>query len=239
MHKFAVFDLDGTLIRWQLYHAIFDTLARAGNIDSELYKRVTSARADWKRRLSDFDTYQMVMIEVFEQVLQGIPVTQFTNAIDIAFEEHKDQSYIYTRELVASLKDQDYLLFAISGSPMEAVERISQHYGFDDCIGAIFHQANGKFTGKITTPAINKKQTLNDLIRKHSLDLSGSIAIGDTENDIQMLEMVERPIAFNPARKLFNHAHKQGWEIVVERKNMVYKFLERNGQYSLEIDSNT
>ena len=37
MNKFAVFDIDGTLIRWQLYHAIADELAKSGHIDAETY----------------------------------------------------------------------------------------------------------------------------------------------------------------------------------------------------------
>jgi phosphoserine phosphatase len=28
--RFAVFDLDGTLVRWQLYHALVDRLAKKG-----------------------------------------------------------------------------------------------------------------------------------------------------------------------------------------------------------------
>lgn len=238
MKKFAVFDLDGTLIRWQLYHSIFDYLAREGSIDPELYKKVTSARMDWKRRTSDFDTYQGVMVRVFEQVLQGIPVTQFSRATQETFQEHKDQSYIYTRELVTSLKQLGYMLLAISGSPAEAVERIAEHYGFDDYVGAVFHQKDGKFTGKITTPAINKKQTLENLIKKHGVELAGSIAIGDTENDIQILEIVDRPIAFNPSKKLFEYAQKSNWEIVVERKNVVYKFQPEGNQYVLNPEHN-
>lgn len=236
MSKFAVFDLDGTLIRWQLYHSIFDFLARQGNINSELYDKVTAARADWKRRTADFDTYQSIMIDVFEQVLQDIPVSKFSQAIEETFQEHKNQTYIYTRDLVAELKRQHYTLFAISGSPNEAVARIAEHYNFDDYAGAVFRQENGKFTGHITTPAASKKQTLEILIKKHKTELTDSVAIGDTENDIQILEMVERPIVFNPSRKLFNHAQKSGWEIVVERKNVVYKFMNINGQYGLLVD---
>lgn len=232
--KFAVFDLDGTLIRWQLYHSIFDYLAREGSIDAELYEKVTSARLGWKHRKSDFDTYQWVMIEVFEQVLRGIPLAQFSQAIDHTFEEHKNQTYIYTRELLSSLKQQNYMLFAISGSPTEAVEQISRHYGFDDCVGAVFHQKDGKFTGKVTTPAINKKQILENLIAKYNLKLAGSIAIGDTENDTAILEMVERPIAFNPSKKLYDHAREKGWEMVVERKNVVYQLKPHGDQYVIE-----
>ena len=36
---FAVFDIDGTLIRWQLYHSIADTLARLGHIEPKLTGR--------------------------------------------------------------------------------------------------------------------------------------------------------------------------------------------------------
>lgn len=43
-----------------------------------------------------------------------------------------------------------------------------------------------------------------------------------------MLSIVERPIAFNPDKDLFNAAKHNGWKIVVERKNMIYK-LEPNG----------
>jgi phosphoserine phosphatase len=38
-----------------------------------------------------------------------------------------------------------------------------------------------------------------------------------------MLEAVENPIAFNPNQTLYNHAKKRGWEIVVERKDVIYE----------------
>ncbi len=231
--KFAVFDLDGTLIRWQLYHAIFDYLARHGGIDPELYRQVTSARMSWKRRTLDFDTYQMTMVRILEQALHTIPVTQFNEAAKNTFEEHKDQVYIYTRELVTSLKKQGYSLLAISGSQVEAVERVARHYGFDDWVGTTYHQTGDKFSGEVAYPAGNKRRTLEKLIAKHGLSLKGSIGVGDTESDISMLEIVERPIAFNPSQDLLDHAQANHWEIVVERKNVVYKLQPQSNQYIL------
>jgi len=38
-----------------------------------------------------------------------------------------------------------------------------------------------------------------------------------------MLEMVERPICFNPNQKLFEAAKRHDWPIVVERKDVVYE----------------
>jgi phosphoserine phosphatase len=48
-------------------------------------------------------------------------------------------------------------------------------------------------------------------------------ARGDTESDIPMLELVEIPIAFNPNKKLFEHAKARGWRTVVERKDVIYE----------------
>ena len=37
------------------------------------------------------------------------------------------------------------------------------------------------------------------------------------------LEMVENPICFNPNEKLYTEAKRQGWKVVVERKDVIYE----------------
>ena len=65
-------------------------------------------------------------------------------------------------------------------------------------------------------------------LRTHGVDadLEGSTAVGDTESDIPMLEVVGHPIAFNPNTKLAEHAQEKGWRIVVERKDVIYELNE-------------
>jgi phosphoserine phosphatase len=48
-----------------------------------------------------------------------------------------------------------------------------------------------------------------------------------------MLEFVEHPIAFNPEDTLFEKAKTAGWDIVIERKNVVYTLKEKDGSYLL------
>jgi phosphoserine phosphatase len=38
-----------------------------------------------------------------------------------------------------------------------------------------------------------------------------------------MLDLVERSICFNPNQKLYDHAKRRGWEVVVERKDVTYE----------------
>ncbi|MBI2008950.1 HAD family phosphatase [Candidatus Saccharibacteria bacterium] len=232
---FAVFDIDGTLIRWQLYHAIADALAKRGLIDAKTYQSIRDARMVWKQRTHSeaFSAYQSELVVAYEKLLLDLSYKDFKKAVNAVFDEYKDQIYIYTRELVKRLKKEDYLLFAISGSQMEIVSKIAKHYSFDDCVGTIYEHEKDKFTGAMTAHLGGKHVVLQELIDKHRASIADSIAVGDSAGDISMMEIVKTPIAFNPEQKLFEHAKTKGWKIVIERKNIVYELEMRDGKYIL------
>lgn len=232
---FVVFDIDGTLIRWQLYHAITDALASAGRTDKSTFQVAKEARMAWKRRTSreSFKDYEKELIKAYEGVLLKLTPEQVEQVAQAVFDEYKDQVYTYTRDLVKKLKAKGYVLLAISGSQVEIVQKIATYYGFDDCVGTIYEQKSGKFTGAVAVGSADKAATLNNLITKHNLSLRGSLAVGDSASDISMMEMVELPIALNPEKKLYEHAKQYGWKIVLERKNMVYELESKNGKYEL------
>ena len=234
LRKFAVFDIDGTLIRWQLYHAIADELARRGHIEPASYQAMRQARMAWKRRTGGtFKDYEIQVIEIYEAMLQTLSFEQFEEAIAAVFEEYKDQVYTYTRDLIAKLKKDGYLLFAISGSQTEIVAKIASYYGFDDYVGTVYERLDSSFSGQKTIGSHQKDKTLKELVRKHTASYKDSIGVGDSHSDISMLQLVEQPIAFNPERDLFGHARVNGWKVVIERKNMVYELEMKDGEYGL------
>lgn len=233
---FAVFDIDGTLIRWQLYHALADELARQGKLDADQFQKVRAARMDWKKRSGEtsFDAYEQTLIAVFDQALTGIKVADLEQACQTVIAEYKDQVYTYTRDLIRDLQAQNYLLFAISASQAEIVGLLADYYGFDDYGGSTYETKDGYFTGKIDLLMSEQKPAyLKKLVAKHGAKWQGSIAVGDSQSDIPMLSAVEKPIAFNPNKALYEHAVAQQWPIVVERKNMIYKLEPSDGSYLL------
>lgn len=229
--KFAVFDIDGTVIRWQLFHAVVDELAKQGSIDAQSTKVIHDARMTWKKRAhsDSFKDYEHAVVDVYHAALKNIRMTDFDAAIAAIFETYRDQVYTYTRDLIKSLKAQNYTLIAISGSHQEIVEKMAEHYGFDYVIGSKYPTKDGAYTGEEITPVIvGKGKLLKELVAVHGLSWKDSIAVGDTGSDISMLKLVEQPIAFNPNQELFNEASTEGWKIVVERKNVIYE-LEKHG----------
>jgi HAD superfamily hydrolase (TIGR01490 family) len=236
---FAVFDIDGTLIRWQLYHALADALAQRGHIEPESYQAMRDARLEWKRRAgSTFKDYEMQVVGIYEAMLKTLSFVQLDEAIDAVFEEYKDQVYTYTRDLIAKLKSENYLLFAISGSQTEIVAKVAGYYGFDDYTGTIYERQAGRFSGQRTVGSFYKDKTLKEMAAKHNGSFNNSLAIGDSASDAAMLKLVEQPIAFNPDADLFEEAKANGWKIIIERKNMVYELEKANGKYQL-VKTNT
>lgn len=233
---FAVFDIDGTVIRWQLFHAIVDALGKHGHLPSETMQHIQAARQQWKIRTHEesFSEYEHRLVDYFTNILKGLDVAAYTQASQSVFEAHKDQVYRYTRGLISKLKSQGYVMLAISGSPTEAVKLFADYYGFDDFAASQYKNDGKTYSGKVIPVVGRKDAALKELVQKHGLDFAGSIGVGDSEGDIAMLELVERPIAFNPSKKLVAHAKSQGWDIIVERKNVVYELSEQQGLYVLQ-----
>lgn len=232
---FAVFDIDGTLIRWQLYHAVADNLVKLGFIAPVKFQAIRGARMAWKRRegSESFKHYEMELVKLYENILAEINVEQFEQAAQAVFDEYKDQVYTYTRNMVKDLKRSGYLLFAISGSQTQIIAKMAGYYGFDDFVAREDKYKGSRFTGESTTPIFSKDAVLKELVSRHEASFTKSVGFGDSFSDIKMLELVEMPVAFNPERRLFEHAQKMGWKVVVERKNIAYVLEKTGDKYEL------
>lgn len=235
MKKFAVFDIDGTLIRWQLYHVIVDRLAANGELAPGSHEILKAARRKWKNRehAESFGEYEQTLIKVYESSLETINAAVFDELVHAVIEEYQDQIYTFTKKLATSLKQEGYILLAISGSHHELVEKVAQKYHFDDWVGTKYERTGGGYSGDAFIASHHKAEVLQSLITKHGLSTTQSYAIGDSKSDAPMLAMVENPIAFNPDTHLYNIAHGKRWDIVLERKNMIYRLKYEHGNYIL------
>lgn len=221
--KFAVFDIDGTVFRSSLFIEIVYELSRQ-NLITLPENEHKQAYAQWsERQKQGYTTYRNKMVEVLESQIKGMKVSDFDQAADAVLQSQAEHVYVFSRSLIKDLKAQNYFMIALSGSQSQLVQRFADYWGFNESIGQTYHEENGVFTGEITKTHEGKEKLLEPLIKQHELSNDNSIAVGDTEGDIGMLELVERPIAFNPNRELYKHAVKSGWEIIVERKDMIYK----------------
>jgi len=226
MKKVAIFDIDGTIFRSSLLIETTNMLIAEKVFPAKTRNFYKQAYENWANRLDSYDKYINAVVQAFEKHIKDVKHQDFERIVKKTIALHKHRVYRYTRDLVKKLKKQNYYLLAISHSPREIVAEFAKQLGFDKVYGRIFEVGkNKKITGKVLFSEIinNKAKTLRLAMKKHNLTLKGSIGLGDSESDIGFLKMVERPICFNPNSILYRQAKRAKWEIVVERKDVIYK----------------
>lgn len=222
----AVFDIDGTVFRSSLFLELLERLVERGILPLDLKEVYHNEQKLWLDRQGEYDAYVEKAVEAFLGSVKGVSFDEVSKVATELVGEKKNRVYRYTRDLIKSLKEKDYFLLAISHSPRFVLDEFCKELGFDKMYGFFYETGpSGNFTGEVADIEVirNKAAILQRAVRKENLTLEDSIGVGDTESDIPMLEMVEKPIAFNPNRKLLEHARKRGWKVVIERKDVTYE----------------
>ncbi len=224
--KVAFFDIDGTIFRWSLFIEYTEMMIEEGIFPKSAKAEYQKEYDAWLNREGSYEDYMQALIAVFDKYISGVKVAQFQDIVERAVQKREKRVYRFTRDLIAELKAQNYFLVAISHSAKMAVDIFANKYGFDKVYGVMFEFENERFTGRILNKDLifDKGKIVERVFEKEAEKLTrkDSIAVGDTASDTSMLEKVERPIAFNPNKTLFDEAKKRGWEVVVERKDVIY-----------------
>jgi HAD superfamily hydrolase (TIGR01490 family) len=233
--KFAAFDIDGTLFRWQLFHEFVFALKDAGQLDEKTAKLIDDHFFAWTSRKISFDEYQTTVVDALRGCIPNLSLAILEEASSRVIKASGHKVYKFTRDYIQQLKKEGYFLLAVTGSHQEIAQPFAEQYGFDDCIGVLFERNGDALTGNFERYVYGRKaELITEYAKTHSLTFKDSIAVGDSHGDVSMLEIVEKPLAFNPAHNLLNIAMEKGWKIVVERKDVAYELQKgQDGTYLL------
>ncbi len=227
MKPVAFFDIDGTVFRSSLLVELVEQLIKEDVFPPEAALLYETELQAWRAREGDYQDYIEAVIRAFLQHIKGVHYGTFAEIGKHVVNEQSKHVYRYTRALIAELKQQNYYLVAISQSPKTILDEFCLQYGFDKVYGRFYEIGpQDCFTGVITDEHLikNKANIVNRVFdRNATLSRERSLAVGDTEGDIPLLESVVQPICFNPNERLYTYAKRAGWPIVVERKDVIYK----------------
>lgn len=224
--KVAIFDIDGTIFRSSLLIELVEVLIELNVFPVSVRAQYEKEKVRWLDREGDYEAYIMAVVKVFVKNIKGTRYEDFLQAAELVVARYRHRTYRFTEELIRDLKKKDYFILAISHSPKGILDLFCKDVGFDKVYGKFYEvDQDNRFTGKIKDQDLieNKASVLRRAVEKEGLTLEGSVGVGDTESDITFLELVERPICFNPNMKLYQHAQRVGFEVVVERKDVIYE----------------
>jgi HAD superfamily hydrolase (TIGR01490 family) len=223
--RLAVFDIDGTIFRSSLLIECVEALIAAGVFPERARAGYAAAHRRWLDRKGAYEAYIAAVVSVFRRHIVGVAERDFLAIVRKTMRVHRRRVYRYTRDLVATLRERGYFLLAVSQSPKYLVDRFARELGFDKIYGRLLEMnASGRFTGgALFLDVIDKKaKVVHRAVESEGLTLRGSVGVGDTAADIGFLELVERPICFNPNAALCRVASRRGWPVVVERKDVIH-----------------
>ena len=226
MRPAAFFDIDGTVFRSSLLIELVETLVTENIFPLAAKVHYEEQYRKWLEREGTYEEYIGAVVESYMTHIKGV---YYGDLADIGRTVVKRQSkhvYRYTRDLIKELRLENYFIVAISQSPKTILDEFCAKYGFDKVYGRMYEIGpRDRFTGEMIDVHLieNKANIVKRVVEKEGVTLKGSIAVGDTEGDISLLESVERPICFNPNMKLYKHANRCEWPIVVERKDVIYE----------------
>lgn len=223
----AFFDIDGTVFRSSLLIELVEAFIEADVFPSEARDGYREACTAWQNRQGTYEAYIAAIISTYLTYIKGVHYGVLADIGKRVVAIQGKRVYRYTRDLIAELKAAGYMVVAISQSPKTILDAFCRAYGFDKVYGRIYEIGpQDLFTGVVEEETLiqNKANIVRRVLERNpQLTLAGSVAVGDTEGDIPLLEMVERPICFNPNQLLYTNAKRMGWEVVVERKDVIYK----------------
>lgn len=224
--KIAIFDIDGTIFRKNLHFELINELTWMKVFPREARNELADIYSNWLKHEGTYEDYRKALVKLYSEHIRGCSQEDVRKASKLLVPFHAKRTYIYAERLIKKLREENYHLLVISGSPIEVVEEYNNQYlKFDGFFGSVYAvDTEGKYTGEASfEPSKNKGNLVEQYLYEHKLSLEDSYGIGDTESDMSFLKMVEYPIAFNPNQNLKAAALENSWKIVVEKKDVIYE----------------
>jgi phosphoserine phosphatase len=183
--RLVVMDMDSTLIQQE----VIDELARAVGV----YDEVAAVTHRAMNGELPFDEALRERVKL----LAGAPASILTEVLE------QIELTPGAERLVRVLKRLGYRLAVISGGFIQVTEPIRARLGLDYGFANTLEIVDGKLTGRVTGPIINRQRKadlLESLAQTERISLDQVIAIGDGANDLDMLARAGLGIAFRAKR---------------------------------------
>ncbi len=180
--KLLLADMDSTIVTGETLDELADQVGLKEKI-AAITARAMNGELDFKEALDER-----------VGLLKGLSVTAL---------EETWKRVVYTpgaRTLVQTMKTGGAATILVSGGFKFFTSRVREECGFDLDLSNELLVADGKLTGKVGLPIIDKNVKLDTLIKaaaERNLPLSQTAAVGDGANDLEMIKAAGLGVAFH------------------------------------------
>jgi phosphoserine phosphatase len=212
--RLAIFDVDGTLSDGTVAAPLPELLHKAGLAKPDRYRRLRRYVASINPEDLEREDVARCAYELYASMIEGVPVRAILEVVDKLFVERRSLIFSFSRDLIAILRERGYTPVLLSAGPHEVVERIAAELAVPHHWGTSVETRNGRCTGRIKRVVSGRKGRLvRQAFGAAPVTWQGSLAVGNSAADIDLLEIVGRAVAFEPTSALHHHAVSRGWQL--------------------------
>ena len=171
--KLLISDMDSTMIDQECIDELADKVGLKAHV-AAITERAMNGELDFKTALV---ARVLLLKDLPEATLHDV----FANHITLM---------AGAKTLLATMKAHGASTHLVSGGFTFFTERVAAALGFDTHEANILEVANGKLTGTVRTPILDKDSKRESLLAhaaQHKLPLTATLAVGDGANDLPML----------------------------------------------------
>ena len=190
--RLIVLDVDSTLIQDEVIDLLAEEAGVAAEV-AEITARAMTGEVEFAEALTDrVALLRDLPVDALERVWERIRLTPGA------------------RTFVRTLHRMGMKIAIVSGGFTVFTERLKSDLGLDHAYGNELEMSNGKLTGRLVGPPIDrarKASILKEVAMAEGIPLDQTVAIGDGANDLDMLAAAGLGIAFNAKPIVRDAAH--------------------------------
>ncbi len=121
------------------------------------------------------------------------------------------------KKKIRGFRETGYRIILLSGTLQAIVNEIGRQLGAGIVIGRDLEVRDGRHTGRRAGIYPYGRQKVEALFREidpETVDWENSLALADRLSDLPVFELVGRPVAVHPQKKLRRLARERGWDII-------------------------
>ena len=196
----VVFDVDSTLIQDEVIELLADCAGKRAEV-AEVTERAMRGELDFAGSLkARVITLKGLPESVIKQTLAKITITNGA------------------KKLIQAIHDAGGKVAAVSGGFSQLLEPLAQDLNLDYFRANQLEIIDGKLTGQVTGPIIDKPakaQALTEWAHMLGIELARTVAVGDGANDLDMMAISGLSIGFNAKPRV-----KKAADILIEKNDL-------------------
>lgn len=218
----ALFDFDKTIYKDFSIFTSTKYLIDNGFLDSKVEVEMMEEYGKYKLGVRDYKQTAEEMVKIQAKAMEGLDFSVMRDKMIDFFAENEDRYFSYFERILPTLRET-HDIYLVTASSQLVAEAIEKRFNLDGHLSTIYEVKNERLTGEIEKSLVGEKgKEIEHLLTKYQ---GKTMAFGDSDSDIEMLEMVSIPVCIEPTGRLKEMAEEKGWLTVTEQ-NAYEKMLE-------------